>query len=175
MDRIRDIRPPGSPRAAYPNAPQVVERLLSTAVAGPSGCLIWTRRTDRDNYAATSVGGKTLRAHRVIYELLVGPVDRATVVDHACHNQDQACPGGRECLHRRCINPHHLDAATNRDNLLRSDRSIAGQNARKTHCKRGHAFDAENTYVMTNGSRACRACAKARYSAWRQARSVVAQ
>lgn len=31
-------------------------------------------------------------------------------------------------------------------------------NAWKTHCKRGHAFDAENTQVSARGYRNCRAC-----------------
>lgn len=31
-------------------------------------------------------------------------------------------------------------------------------NARKTHCKRGHPFDEENTRVEADGSRECRTC-----------------
>ncbi|MER7814516.1 hypothetical protein [Streptomyces sp. NPDC096153] len=165
MDRIRDVRPPGSPHAAYRNAPQVVDRMLSNAVAGPNSCLIWAGRTDRDNYGMTQVDSKTLRAHRVVYALLVEPLSSTTFIDHTCHNQDQSCPGGRDCLHRRCINPHHLEPVTNRENLLRSARSIAGANARKTHCTRGHPFNAENTYVLSNGGRRCRACTKARNAA----------
>lgn len=173
MDRIREVRPPGSPHEAYRNAPQVAERILNKAVAGPGACLIWTGRVDRDNYGMTQVDNKTLRTHRVIYALLVGPLDSSTFIDHACHNQDRACPGGRDCLHRRCLNPYHLDKASNRENLLRSTRSIAGANARKTHCKRGHAFDDENTYVMANGGRYCRACARERYAARQRAGSAV--
>jgi hypothetical protein len=35
-------------------------------------------------------------------------------------------------------------------------------NARKTHCKHGHPFDAANTYYAANGERRCRACRRAR-------------
>lgn len=31
-------------------------------------------------------------------------------------------------------------------------------NARKTHCKHGHEYTPENTYVQPKGSRACRTC-----------------
>jgi hypothetical protein len=30
--------------------------------------------------------------------------------------------------------------------------------ARKTHCKRGHEFTAENTYIRPDGARTCRRC-----------------
>jgi len=38
-------------------------------------------------------------------------------------------------------------------------RAPAGHpNARKTHCKRGHPFDAANTYYAPGGQRRCRTC-----------------
>lgn len=30
----------------------------------------------------------------------------------------------------------------------------------QTHCKRGHEFTAENTYLSTNGTRHCRECSR---------------
>ena len=160
MDRIRDIRPLGSPHAVYVNAPQLVERLLGNAVAGPNGCLIWTAHTDRDGYGAAKNARRTIRAHRAIYQLLVEPLDGTRVVDHLCHNEDAACPGGRKCLHRRCINPYHLDAVTNRENLYRSSLAPSVLNARKTHCPQGHPYDAENTRMHLN-RRYCRECGRA--------------
>lgn len=35
-------------------------------------------------------------------------------------------------------------------------------NRHKTHCKYGHEFSPENTYLTMEGSRACRACGRAR-------------
>jgi hypothetical protein len=32
------------------------------------------------------------------------------------------------------------------------------RNARKTHCKRGHEFNEENTYIRPSGKRLCRVC-----------------
>ena len=48
--------------------------------------------------------------------------------------------------------------------------------AKQTHCLRGHEFNPENTYMKTNGTRACRACMRIRDAArgprgaehWRQ-------
>jgi hypothetical protein len=42
-------------------------------------------------------------------------------------------------------------------------------NARKTHCKHGHPFDAVNTYYAANGERRCRACRRIRLRARRLA------
>lgn len=162
MDRIRDIRPPGSPRAEYTDAPRIVGRLLGRAVAGPNSCLIWAGGTDRDNYGRARINNREHRVHRVVYKLLVGPVTEGVLVDHACHNGDVTCPGGRECLHRRCINPHHLEAVTNRENLYRSSLVLPVLNARKTHCLNGHLFDEANTYLDPRGSRTCRECRRAR-------------
>jgi hypothetical protein len=37
-------------------------------------------------------------------------------------------------------------------------RFINGHHARKTHCKRGHEFTPENTYIDRNGWKHCRTC-----------------
>lgn len=36
------------------------------------------------------------------------------------------------------------------------------QNARKTHCKRGHEFTPDNIYWRKTGGRQCKACANLR-------------
>lgn len=38
------------------------------------------------------------------------------------------------------------------------------QNTDKTHCKNGHAFTKENTYISPKGGRSCRICMRAKYS-----------
>ena len=43
-------------------------------------------------------------------------------------------------------------------------------NGQKVSCKRGHAFDSENTYIASDGSRHCKACARERrIKGWRVA------
>ncbi|MFI5649963.1 HNH endonuclease signature motif containing protein [Streptomyces anulatus] len=142
------------------------ERLLADAVPAWGGCILRTSGIDRDGYSLIREGsGKTRRAHRVAYELLVGPIPSGLHLDHLCHTEDASCPGGPACLHRRCINPRHLDPVTNAENAARS------VNARKTHCTNGHEFTAANTRI-DRGHRVCRACdreSSLRYKARRRA------
>lgn len=144
-----------------------LQRLLAKAEAGPRGCLIYTGHIHKvTGYGSFKFAvGQQATAHRAAYELMVGPVPEGMHIDHACHNRDASCPGGgRECLHRRCINPHHLEPVPPRENALRSALTLAGANVRKTHCTQGHEYSAENTYSVPSrpGTRYCRECSRQR-------------
>lgn len=87
-------------------------------------------------------------AHRAAYQYLRGPIPDGLQLDHLCWV-------------RRCVNPAHLEVVTARVNTLRGE-NPAAQNARKTHCHRGHPFDEANTYWRPDGGRDCKACRLAR-------------
>lgn len=145
----------------------------------PNGCWAWTgadggrgygsirRRASETHHAAT-------KAHRAVYEVLVGPIPEGLTLDHLCHTRNPDCPGGFTCPHRRCVNPAHLEPVTGRENQLRSANAPSAINARKTHCKRGHEFTPDNIYRQPAkpNKRYCVACRKEVHWPRRQARSA---
>jgi hypothetical protein len=118
----------------------------------PDQCWLWLGGHSNEGYGQFSQSHgfekrRTLLAHRVSYDLLVGSVPTGLHLDHLCRT-------------RGCVNPAHLEPVTCRENLLRGA-TLQAQNARKTHCIHGHPFTPENTYVpplRRNGLRACRQC-----------------
>ncbi|WP_194821266.1 HNH endonuclease signature motif containing protein [Micromonospora sp. S-DT3-3-22] len=137
------------------------------STAGPDGCWPWRGSSDQDGYGR--FGKQAEGAHRVAYELMVRPVPAGLHVDHTCHNDDTTCPGGVGCRHRLCVNPAHLEAVTQRDNLLRSRHTMPHHNAAKTHCPQGHEYTPENTYTRRTSKgyarRECRTCRRDRLAA----------
>lgn len=133
------------------------------------GCWLWTRATQR-GYGVATVAFRTQGvAHRYAYELLVGPIPEGMTIDHV---------KARGCTSKRCVNPAHMEVVTRGENTARSNRGRdnSGRKPRalKTHCKHGHEFTPENTYLCTNGSRACRTCSRKRTSEWaRDHRSII--
>lgn len=120
------------------------------------GCWYWTDTLDRHGYGQWSdpETHKNRRAHRVVYEVLVGPIPAGLTLDHECHNQDDTCPGGTACFHRSCVRPDHLVPRTTPANSAGSPRA----NAKKTYCPRGHPYTPENTYISARGERSCITC-----------------
>jgi len=84
--------------------------------------------------------------YREIFELMRKPIPRGLVAHHTCENNT-------------CVNPWHIDLMTPGEHKalhLKMKPLFADQ----THCKRGHEFNAANTYLNRRGERQCRACRK---------------
>ena len=136
----------------------VEERFMEKIVIdAATGCWVWQAALSRHGYSWFSIKGSPKHGHTVAYELFAGPVPSGLTLDHTCHNADESCSGGPTCLHRRCVNPAHLELVTLAENKARG-RSPAAINARKDRCFRGHLFDDKNTHYPPSGGRSCRAC-----------------
>lgn len=106
-------------------------------------CWLWTACQNGSGYGSFTSPGYRV-AHRFSYELLVGPVPDGLNLDHLCRV-------------RHCVNPTHLEAVTPQVNVLRGA-GLCAENARKTHCVKGHEFTPENIYRKAEGGRECLRC-----------------
>jgi hypothetical protein len=101
-------------------------RMVDTAGPVPAArpelgpCWTWTGTTQPDGYGKISGdrGGRraTMRAHRVSWELHLGPIPRGVFVLHRCDTP-------------RCVNPGHLFLGTAADNsrdMVAKGRSLRG-------------------------------------------------
>ena len=117
-----------------------------TEPIGESGCLVWHGKLTKKGYGVFCYSGKTYAAHRLAWEIEHGPIPNELVMDHLCRV-------------RCCVNVHHLELVTNKENLRRGY-SFSALNARKTHCQRGHLLSEENNVFRKNrpSERTCKAC-----------------
>lgn len=135
-------------------------------------CWVWTGRKTSSGYGNfwISQSSQHNRAHRWVYELLVGPIPEGTEIDHTCHNGTN-CQLNNDCPHRACVNPAHLEAVTHEENCARGESPLA-HHARKTHCPQGHPYSDLNTYVEGT-SRHCKTCHRERERAsYRKANGI---
>lgn len=136
----------------------------NTTVCGPAckfeqrvertdGCWLWTGTLDDYGYGQLYGGFENgrerapLKAHRLAYELFVGPIPDGLTIDHVCQV-------------KRCVNPAHLDVVTKGENTRRRHRP--GYFNQPMACKRGHDWTKypPGIAVRKNGtvSRTCWAC-----------------
>ena len=150
------------------------ERFIKQISVAASGCWNWTGTLDRDGYAQYHRNRKTKKGHRISYEWHNGKIPFGLTIDHLCKNK---------C----CVNPEHLEAVTAQENgrrhnaegykqwwatLSDEDRAAfveksgkkasqvaAAKKLAATHCRRGHEWKPETTYIVpSNGHRRCNVC-----------------
>lgn len=84
---------------------KTLEERFWTKVQKTDTCWLWTAATQK-GYGAFGVGRKMKRAHRVAWELVLGPIPGNKPLDHKCQNT-------------LCVRPHpdHLRPVTYKQNM----------------------------------------------------------
>jgi hypothetical protein len=133
---------------------ELPDRILDKISPEPmSGCWLWTSTLMHEGYGVISINGKQIRAHRLTYMLLRGPIPEHLQVDHLCRV-------------RCCVNPAHMELVTLQVNSRRGLSYC--HNSLKTHCPKGHEYSKENTKLNPPdkthiiGSRLCLICRRRR-------------
>ena len=135
-----------------------------------TGCWMWSGPIDDKGYARLPIrdnrSPKARLAHRISYETFAGPIQKGLDLDHLCHTK--TCAGGRNCMHRRCVNPEHLEPVTRKKNLQRGTnvgaagrKSATRKQRAKTHFAHGHKYTAETLGLYqsaTHKFRYCKTC-----------------
>lgn len=130
------------------------------AIGAQNECWPWLGYVSKQNgygsfqWSTNGEPAKKIRAHRLVYTLLIGDIPQDLTLDHLCGN-------------KICVNPAHLEAVPGVVNTYRAKNNVTTINLHKTHCIRGHAFDEFNTRYYTNRAtgkvyRGCRECARLR-------------
>lgn len=125
----------------YDLPPEVQRQIIPIT---ESGCWVWTGKLNHKDYGYLSVNGKTTVAHRFTYTFFIGPIPARLQLDHLCRV-------------RSCVNPHHLEPVTCRENVLRGQ-GVAAIHHQKTHCLRGHPLSGDNLVIIRGRYRNCKVC-----------------
>lgn len=126
--------------------PKSDAKILATKIVAGDGCWEWDGAKMPSGRGKVVWRGRNWLAYRAVYSWLVGPIPEGLTLDHLCRNTG-------------CVRPAHLEPVSQRTNTLRGLAPTA-VNARKTHCRKGHALCGDNLvpHNLKRGQRLCRTC-----------------
>jgi hypothetical protein len=113
-------------------------RFMSRVHVVEGGCWNWTARLNECGYGITSLQHRPITSHRAMYAHTHGEVPAGLYVLHTCDN-------------RRCVNPSHLYAGTQLDNMRDAARRGRIKVPQLRGEQRGHAklTDAQAAEILT--------------------------
>lgn len=115
----------------------ILDRFLVRVGPLDQGCWIWEAGKSAQGYGEMTIMGAVQLAHRVSYELFIGPIPSGLHIDHLC-------------MTKECVNPFHLEPVTLRENIRRAQET-------HTHCNYGHLFT-----IRSDGKKKCYVCSRKR-------------
>lgn len=145
LRRLGTTELPPSPK------PLTLEERFWGQVDKTSTCWLWTG-WKAFGYGSFRHAERGYFAHRLAYELVVGPIPEGLELDHLCRV-------------RACVNPDHLEPVSHRENVRRVPKNQV------THCPKGHEHTPQNTTVP--GRKKCRECNRERMRSLRARRREV--
>lgn len=94
--------------------------LYSHVSKNSEGCWEWTRALNNKGYGVCSILGRQTLAHRASFEISNGAIPKGAAILHSCDNP-------------RCINPAHLRAGSQRENVKDAIKRARHVNPPDTH------------------------------------------
>lgn len=124
-------------------------RVKANSIVSNSGCWLWQGTTRGIGHGTTMYRNKGCTVHRMFYMLHIGR--KLGRWEYVCHRCDVP----------NCFNPDHLWIGSPAENQKDMQAKLRGKYQKATHCKQGHEFTSENTWVhKRTNHRHCRTCAR---------------
>jgi len=124
------------------------ERILARVEKSDDGCWLFTGPLKDTGYASLTIGSaadgtrRPVGAHRVMYEIYVGPIPDGHDLHHKCGV-------------RHCVNPAHVTPIDHAAHYWEHDPITARWGPRGGPCR---TCGSENFRITPSGRRICRAC-----------------
>jgi hypothetical protein len=122
-----------------------IEDRFLNKVYKTDSCWLWTGAKSNTGYGHMTISKKTVKVHRLSYEIFKGEIPDRMIILHSCDTP-------------LCVNPEHLSIGTKKENSTDAVKKKRLYNQKKTHCPQGHEYSLENTHTSPDGRRYCCAC-----------------
>ncbi len=90
-----------------PNNGALVARIMDRVITDDNGCWLWQGKPASCGHGQISYKGRTWGTHRIIYAYYHGKIEEGLNVLHSCDVPN-------------CCNPEHLEAGTQKKNMIDS-------------------------------------------------------